>query len=237
MAANKGTGKPKLGSSSTKITKRPGRYGYLIGREQELLPMSESLTTSLYGERIADLSEEDLRQQAIETRTTYAMNHSTQPFKIKIPPKTTVMPARSTLIAKRPVKGKEPSEPLEPKMEMESEPKAKPMPSRNAPFKGKEPEPEKKVQRQDEYPLVNLTPKGKATKIKVEQVLPRLPGEDVPSSSIRTEVGEIPTLDIKMKPDGGELAPEIVENPELIKPFAIQQKNIAILEEIGRAHV
>lgn len=240
MATVRAGSQTKATSSSRTIVKKPTGYGYLIGADSELLPMGDALTTKLYGDRLSDELTSSLREKTENTRSTYARSHSTAPVKIKT---AASFVSKSGLPTRRPllkIKGKE--TPVE-GGEVE--------PGLGEPIstsKGKEPidagstgrTGEKKVvarSTQDSYPLVNAGLKGKATKIPVERIQPRFPGDDVPSSSIRTEVGEIPTLDIRMRPPGtggdgeGDLTPEIVENPKLIKPFAIQQKNLLILED------
>lgn len=84
--------------------------------------------------------------------------------------------------------------------------------------------------RSEGYTLVNQNVTKKSEKILVEQLQPRFPGDPVPKSSIRTEIDIIPVLDLSIEAPNKE-APEIVENPELIKPFARGQKNITILND------
>jgi hypothetical protein len=241
MATNKASVRNRLGSSSTRVVKKPTTYGNLIGNDSDLLPMSEALTSKLYGDRLTEDMSLEVKAQVKEIRNTYARSHSTDPVKIKTPASF----GRTKVAVRKPptAKGKEVDEGESEAIGATNANKASDTPVQKRPVrrdsssdKGKEEDiSEKKVlakpSNQSSYPLVNAATKGKAIKIQVERVQPRFPGEDVPESSLRTEIGEIPTLDIKMKPAEGDLTPEIVENPKLIEPFAIQQKNFAILED------
>ena len=86
------------------------------------------------------------------------------------------------------------------------------------------------INKTETYKVINESKPGPVKKVTVEQVVPRFPGDPVPKHLVRTEIGEIPTLDISMKPVNRK-APKVVSNPDLIQPFARDQQIIDVIQD------
>lgn len=177
----------------------------MIGENAQMLPTTDELSDLIYGKKIKNKVE---NSKSFEYRDQFAIKHDST--LILFPAKKEKVPIASSRTSRVPV----------------NPPIRKTLAGRSRFNRNQnvvEPP----------YKLVNdgldqpTTPK----QITVEQLLPRYPGEPVPEKLVRTQIVNIPHIaTLKMTKSNFE-RPEVNENPELMKPFNIGERNTEILSD------